>query len=41
MLRDFGDDHSAWMVETAWLAILAGDIDDLREHIALEDAVRS
>jgi hypothetical protein len=30
--------HERWMVETAWLAVLAGDIDDLDEHIAQEEA---
>jgi hypothetical protein len=40
MLRAFGADHSAWVVETAWLAVLAGDVDDVGEHIALEEAAR-
>jgi hypothetical protein len=33
--------RSAWLVETAWLAILAGDIDDLCVHLAEEEAMRS
>jgi hypothetical protein len=40
MLRDSGANHSAWVVETAWLAVLAGDVDDVREHVALEAAAR-
>jgi hypothetical protein len=40
MLRECGDDRSAWRVETAWLAVLAGDIDDVREHLAEEEASR-
>lgn len=31
---------SAWVVETAWLAVLAGDIDDLRTHLADEQTMR-
>jgi hypothetical protein len=40
MLRDSGADRSAWRVETAWLAVLAGDIDDIHEHLAEEEAAR-
>jgi hypothetical protein len=40
MLRDSGADQSAWRVESAWLAVLAGDIDDVREHLAQEEAAR-
>lgn len=40
MLRESGAEHSAWVVDTAWLAVLAGDIDDVREHVALEEAAR-
>jgi len=32
--------NAAWVVETAWLAILAGDIDDLQTHLAEERAMR-
>ena len=31
---------SAWYVETAWLAVLAGDIDDLVQHLHDERAAR-
>lgn len=40
MLRESGADRSAWRVETAWLAVLAGDIDNLGEHLAEEEAAR-
>jgi hypothetical protein len=40
MLRESGANRSAWRVETAWLAVLAGDIDDLAEHLAEEEAAR-
>ena len=40
MLRDAGADDDAWVVDTAWLGLLAGDIDDLRQHVALEAAAR-
>jgi hypothetical protein len=30
----------AWRLETAWLAILAGDVDDLLGHLANEAAMR-
>jgi hypothetical protein len=37
MLRDDAStDDAVWTVETAWSAVLAGDIDDLREHLRLE-----
>lgn len=35
------DDYSARAIEIAWNGILAGDIDDLREHVRLEQAARS
>jgi len=41
MLRESGADRSAWRVETAWLAVLAGDIDNLGDHLAAEEAARS
>ena len=31
---------AAWVIETAWLAVLAGDIDDLQTHLAEEQAMR-
>jgi hypothetical protein len=38
MLRKHGERTAkeTWMVETAWLAVLARDIDDLAEHLELE-----
>ena len=33
MLREAGCEHGAWRVETAWLAVIAGDIDDVVEHV--------
>jgi hypothetical protein len=40
MLRDFEEAtgnvevrEETWRVETAWLAVLAGDIDDLEQHL--------
>ena len=39
MLRDDPETpRAAWLVETAWLAALAGDIDDLRQHVSDEEA---
>jgi len=32
--------EAAWRVETAWLAVLAGDIDDVEQHVAAEAAAR-
>jgi uncharacterized alpha-E superfamily protein len=32
--------RSAWRVETAWSAVLAGDIDDILEHLENEEAMR-
>lgn len=32
--------EAAWMVDTAWLAVLAGDIDDVEEHVAEERRAR-
>ena len=29
--------RAAWLVETAWSAALAGDIDDVAEHVQLEE----
>ena len=40
MLRDAAADREAWQVETGWLAVLAGDVDDVREHVAEEEAAR-
>jgi hypothetical protein len=47
MLRDYeartGDGsgaEAAWMVDTAWVAVLAGDIDDVKEHLADERRAR-
>lgn len=31
---------ATWRIETAWRAVLAGDIDDLRQHLAEESATR-
>src|SRR4051794_11415238 len=33
MLRDGGHVDAAWAVDMAWLAVLAGDIDDIGEHV--------
>jgi hypothetical protein len=30
--------RAAWVVDTAWNAVLAGDVDDLDEYVALEGA---
>lgn len=38
-IRSFDD--GAWLVEAAWAAVLAGDIDDLREHLRAERTMRS
>jgi hypothetical protein len=39
MLDGHGDaERERWLVETAWLAVLAGDIDDLQAHVAEEAA---
>src|SRR4051812_42411023 len=35
MLRDEGHPDAAWSVDSAWLAVLAGDIDNVPEHVAL------
>jgi hypothetical protein len=32
--------EAAWLIETAWAAVLAGDIDDLPQHINQERAAR-
>jgi hypothetical protein len=41
MLReDPGTTEHAWAVDTAWNAVLAGDIDNLDEHIRHERAAR-
>ena len=41
MLRDAGADDCARQVDIAWAAVLAGDIDDIREHVTREDSARS
>lgn len=33
--------RAAWRAEAAWLAVLHGDIDDLRGHLADEEAMRN
>jgi hypothetical protein len=40
MLRDARREEEAWVVDTGWLAVLAGDIDDIVEHIELERTMR-
>lgn len=41
MLRESNPgSRDAWRVDSAWSAILAGDIDDLRRHVADEEAAR-
>ena len=40
MLREAGAAQEAWAVDTAWLAVLAGDTDDVRQHVAEEKATR-
>jgi hypothetical protein len=32
---------AASKIETAWLAVLAGDIDDIQEHVAHEESAKS
>jgi hypothetical protein len=32
--------QSAWLIEIAWLAVLAGDIDELQQHVDGESAAR-
>jgi hypothetical protein len=39
-LRDAGAAQGTWTVETAWSAVLAGDIDDLQQHLNEERALR-
>lgn len=29
----------AWRIECAWLAVLSGDIDNVAEHVAVEEAI--
>jgi hypothetical protein len=42
MLAEHGEaDGEAREVATAWLALLAGDVDDLRAHVAQEEAARA
>ena len=42
MLREHpGRADAAWEAEMAWLAVLAGDIDDLPTHLAEERAART
>jgi hypothetical protein len=36
MLRASGDEDGAWQVDTAWTAVLAGDIEDIPEHVRAE-----
>ena len=36
MLRDAGRHDAAERVDTAWRAVLDGDIDDLAEHVEFE-----
>lgn len=31
---------AAWRIETAWLAVLAGDIDDVLKHVEQEEAMK-
>jgi hypothetical protein len=33
--------HAAWRVETAWNAVLAGDIDDIGQHLRDEAVART
>lgn len=33
--------RAVWIVDAAWDAVLAGDIDDLPEHLKLEEEARS
>jgi hypothetical protein len=39
-LRESGAATEAVIAETAWLAVLAGDIDDLRSHARREQATQ-
>jgi hypothetical protein len=32
--------RAAWRVETAWSAVLAGDVEDIQEHVKQEEAAR-
>ena len=32
--------RALWRVETAWLGVLAGDVDDILKHVELEEAAR-
>jgi hypothetical protein len=41
MLRDAGADDCARRVDTAWAAVLAGDIADIPQHVSLEDSTMS
>jgi hypothetical protein len=40
MLRAAGRDDAAWQVDTAWNAVLAGDVDDVAKHVAGEQRAR-
>lgn len=40
MLRDAARVIEAWAVDTAWNAVLAGDIDDMAEHLEAEKRAR-
>lgn len=33
--------RAAWQVETAWRAVLAGDIDDIEQHLREEERMRA
>ena len=39
MLRDAGADNCARRIDVAWAAVLAGDIDDIPQHVAWEQSV--
>jgi hypothetical protein len=41
MLRDAGHANAAWATDTAWLAVLAGDVDDVPRHVLLERRART
>jgi hypothetical protein len=40
MLGDAAHVIHAWEVDTAWLGVLAGDVDDLRRHVTEEHEAR-
>lgn len=41
MLRVAGYEDPAWRIETAWLGVLSGDIDNIVEHMEEEERMRS